>query len=68
MTDTRSIIKYDNLELASTKLIIQPFGDSFILNTKSQILVISDKGNIVNKYVIPNEWIDATYQVFSYIK
>lgn len=48
------------------KLLPRPFGDSFLLDTGDQIVLLSPAGEVIEQYFLPNEWRNLPYQVVSY--
>ena len=50
------------------KLIIIPFGDSFLIGTADTVELLSSNGEIINKYPLPMEWVNQQYNLMYYRK
>ena len=53
-------------ELRSSKLILNPFGDAFLVGTDSHVLLLSPDGKIIQKYPLPEDWIGQDYSMVYY--
>ena len=64
MLTGRSLIDYDqNPEWRRKKLWIVPFGDYFLLGRSDEIILLSLTGTIVERYALPDRWIDQDYNI-----
>ncbi|GAB4578852.1 MAG: hypothetical protein Fur0022_15890 [Anaerolineales bacterium] len=52
----------------SDKILISPYGDSFLVGTNSHVNIISLDGKIEQTYAIPSLWIDQDYALLEYYK
>jgi hypothetical protein len=69
MSAVKSLIDYESdPELRSGKFYVVPHGESFLLGTANQILIMSPTGKILKKYPLPEKWIDRRYAIMYYIK
>jgi hypothetical protein len=50
------------------KVVVVPFGDAFLLNTADKILQLSQAGEVLKTYAVPQMWIERDYQVMQYRK
>lgn len=64
MLTGRSLIDYDqNPEWRRKKLWIVPFGDYFLLGRSDEIILLSLTGTILERYALPDRWIDQDYNI-----
>lgn len=69
MSNTRSLLNFDeNPDLKAAKLIVHPFGESFLLGSKDQIIHLSSIGTIIKRYALPKAWVDQSYQILYYVR
>lgn len=69
MDTVRSLLDFEKFpELKQEKLIIVPFGDFLLLDTKYQIILLSPSGVIEERFPLPEDLIDQKYKVIEYRK
>ncbi len=69
MSSVTSLLDIEHqLDLRSSKLIVDPFGDSFLIGTSNQIILLSSDGQFIEKYSLPKDWTDNEYHMVYYEK
>lgn len=67
MKSLKPLIPLDRLLGRQTsKLLITPFGKYFILGTNHQVIVLTQKGTVVDEYDLPLDWVNKDYIIIEY--
>jgi len=69
MSSMTSLLDFEHqLDLRSSKLIVDPFGESFLIGTANQIILLSSDGQFLNKFPLPDDWANKDYHMVYYEK
>jgi hypothetical protein len=69
MATGRSIINYDkNPDWIGKKLLVVPFGDYILIGRSDEIILLSPTGVLINRYALPEKWVNKDYQIVHFEK
>lgn len=63
MSTVTSLLDFDQNPLWRHRLVIVPFGENFLLGSMSQIILMSQSGEILQRYPLPEKWLSRNYKL-----
>lgn len=67
MSGVESLLDFKKNPDWKKKLIINPFGEQFLLGSASDIYLLSPSGEILKKFPLPNKWIGKSYKLMYFM-
>ena len=68
MSTVTSLLDFDQNPDWKRKLTITPFGEHFVLGSRTQIILLSPTGEVLQRYPLPEKWIGQQYKIMIFTK